>query len=121
MEGIMTSEALYTPFLAAGESGDLAVLWVPGLILLAICSFVLHFHRSRTVLERWAAENCFEILESDYRSLCRGPFFWTSSEEQTVYKVKVRDREGVGRSGWVRCGRWFVGLWSDRVEVKWDD
>jgi hypothetical protein len=24
------------------------------------------------------------------------------------------------RSGWVRCGSWWLGLLSDQVEVRWD-
>jgi hypothetical protein len=80
-----------------------------------------HFSRSRGLLEKWAADNGFRIIESSYRNLVRGPFFWTTSKGQTVYRVIVEDATGQRRSGWVRCGSWLLGLWSDSVQVRWDD
>ena len=98
-------------FLASADGG--AFLLVPIVVALAGCAIFWHFSRSRSLLERWADENGYEILESEYRNLFKGPFFFWSSEDQTVYRVKVRDREGQVRSGWVRCGGWFLGLWSN--------
>jgi len=89
--------------------------------VLAIASLFWRFTRSKSIVEKWAEQNGYEILESDYRMLARGPFFWRSSEEQAVYHVKVRDGEGRIRTGWVRCGGWFLGLFSDKTEVKWED
>jgi hypothetical protein len=76
--------------------------------------------RSRALLRDWAARHGFEILESELRPLRRGPFFWTSSKGQTVYRVTVRDGQGAVRSGWVRCGGWWLGLFSDKTDVRWD-
>lgn len=96
------------------------------LALLVFALFVVgvikwHFSRSHSVLEQWADEHGFEILHSEYRSLIRGPFFWTTSRGQTVYYVTVRDGHGTERSGWVRCGGWFLGLMTDKAEVRWED
>jgi hypothetical protein len=33
----------------------------------------------------------------------------------------VRDKAGHVRSGWVRCGGWFAGLFSDKITVRWED
>jgi len=90
-------------------------------ILVAVCSIAWHFRRSRSLLQRWADENGYEILESQYRNVFKGPGFWASSREQTVYHVKVKDRAGYARSGWVRFGGWFLGLWSGRTEVNWEE
>ena len=79
------------------------------------------FSRSRSILEQWAEANGFEIIHSEFRNFFRGPFFWTSSKGQTVYYVTVRDREGRERSGWVRCGGFWAGLFSDQAEVRWED
>lgn len=95
-----------------------------GVVVLAIVAFAYlawHFSRSRSVLEQWADENGFEILSSEYRNLFRGPFSWTTSKGQTVYYVRVRDRQGTERTGWVRCGGWVLGLMSDKAEVRWED
>jgi hypothetical protein len=95
-----------------------------GIVAFAIFFVVMiawHFSRSRRLLEKWAAENGFRIIESSYRNLVRGPFFWTTSKGQSVYRVTVEDATGQRRSGWVRCGSWLLGLWSDSVQVRWDD
>jgi hypothetical protein len=97
----------------------LAVLVIVA-VLLGVGGLAWHFSRSRALLKRWAKENGFEIIESSYRNHLKGPFFWTSSRGQTVYRVTVRDARGVERSGWVRCGAWWAGLFSDKVEVRWE-
>jgi len=94
-------------------------LGIPIAIALVGYAFYWNVARSRTVLQGWAALNGFEILESEFRFFRRGPFFWTTSKGQTVYYVTVRDAQGQTRSGWVRCGSWWLGLWSDRAEVRW--
>ena len=106
--------------LTAGAS-NFEVLLIPVFLALTVWGFVWHFSRSRSILENWADQNGYQILERDYRNFFKGPFFWVCSRQQTVYHVKVRDREGRVRSGWVRCGGWFTGLWSDKAEVRWED
>ena len=77
---------------------------------------------SRNVLvERWAADNGYELLRSEYRMLSKGPFGGKAvSEIQPVYYVQVRVPAGTIRSGWIRFGRRFWGLLSDKTEVKWE-
>jgi hypothetical protein len=99
----------------------LAVILVLGVVVLLIASIFWQFSRSRAVLEHWAEKNKFTIIHSEYRNFVRGPFFWTASKAQTVYYVKVRDSNGKVRSGWVRCGGWFLGLLTDTAEVRWED
>ncbi|MCP4536360.1 MAG: hypothetical protein GY832_04365, partial [Chloroflexi bacterium] len=50
----------------------------------------------------------------------RGPFWW-SGKGQVVYRVEVRDEHGHDYLGWVRCGHWVTGMFSDAVEARWDD
>jgi hypothetical protein len=98
-----------------------------GLVFLVAAACVIaagilawHISRSRTILEQWAQDMNYTILESDFRIFRRGPFFWTTSRGQTVYYVTIRDRQGMKRSGWVRCGGWWTGLFSNKAEVRWD-
>ena len=93
----------------------LSVLAVGGAV------FFLQRSRSQSVLVAWATANGFEIVRSDLRYFNRGPFFWTTSKGQTVYYVTVRDPRGGLRSGWVRCGSWWFGIWSNQAEVRWVD
>lgn len=79
-----------------------------------------HFSRSRQLLETWAARERYRIVEQKYRSVRKGPYFWTSSRGQAVYHVVVRDPKGIERRGWVRLGGFWRGLHSDQVEVTWE-
>lgn len=98
----------------------LPTLGIIGFVVFAIAVYIWHFSRSSALLMQWAHDNGFEILHHDYRYFNRGPFFWTSSKWQTVYHVKVSDRDGHIRTGWVRCGSFLLGVMSDRVEVRWE-
>ena len=95
-----------------------AVLAVAGLV---VASMMWQFSRGSGMLEEWAAESGYRIVDSQYRMLARGPFFWTTSKGQSVYRITVADAQGRTRSGYARCGSFFLGLWSDKVEVRWDD
>jgi hypothetical protein len=94
---------------------------VLGCLAIFVLTLVWHFSRSHSMLQRWADRNGYHIINRHYRHLFKGPFFWTSSRRQTVYSVTVVDQHGRRRTGWVRCGGWFLGLLSDHVDVRWDD
>ena len=102
-----------------GDAGNFLI--IAAAVIFAILVMVWHYSQSRSVLEQWAAENSYRILSAEHRHLVRGPFFWTTSKGQTVYRVKVEDSSGRIREGWVRCGSWVFGLLSDKVQVRWDD
>jgi hypothetical protein len=97
------------------------VVFVAAFVVIAAVSMVWHFRRSGSLLQQWADQNGYRLIEQEYRTFLRGPFFMTTSKGQTVYYVTVEDKEGRRRKGWVRCGGWFLGLFSDNVEVLWDD
>jgi hypothetical protein len=99
----------------------LPILLIAGVAAFGGLMLWWHFSRSASLLDRWAERNGYRVLDREYRSFFKGPFFWTTSEGQTVYHVTVEDKEGRRRTGWVRCGGWFLGLLSDNVEVRWDD
>jgi hypothetical protein len=90
-------------------------------LVAAIAGLYWQSSRSRTLLKRWAMQNDYALLSSQYRYLRKGPFTWTSSKNQTVYYVTVRDKQNHIRSGWVCCGGWWLGVYSDKTEVSWDE
>ena len=98
--------------------GALLIAIFVAVITLAIC---WRFSRSRSLLEQWATQNGYKILKSENRNIFRGPYFLRSSEGQTVYYVKIQDTTGRIRSGWIRCGGWWAGLFTNKVDVKWED
>jgi hypothetical protein len=96
--------------------GGLAIIVLVGFVAFVI---YIQMRRARDLLEGWAEENGYEILESEHRFFRKGPYIW-SGRGQVVYRVWVRDSAGVERLGWVRCGSWFAGVLSDKVESRWD-
>jgi len=90
-----------------------------GVATIVVVNIVWSFLRGRTLVERWAKNNGFQILQSEIRPWCAGPFTWRSSRGQIVYFVRVLDTEGKERSGWVQCGSFWCGVSSDKTEVRW--
>jgi hypothetical protein len=91
--------------------------------LLAFCLVAWYVGRSRSqaILNYWAVSNGYRLIEQKYVRFFRGPFFWTSSRSQPVYRVVVEDQTGQRRSGWVCCGSWALGVLSNKVQVRWDE
>ena len=85
-----------------------------------IASVVWKESRGQELLERWARENSFRLLNVEECYFNRGPFFWTTAKGQVVFRVEVQDSQGRQRNGWVRCGSWIGGLLSDETEVRWE-
>ena len=91
--------------------------WFLLLGVLAV-NFIWEYFRGRTLLSRWAEANGYEILHSRRAILYAGPFTWRS-RYQVVYSVRVRDRQGSDRTGWVRFGSYWAGLFSNQVDEWW--
>lgn len=102
---------------------NLLTLVIFGLSLTLIILTTLWFYkRSEIVLKDWAAQNGYELLEAKINWFNLGPFFWTSAKGQVVYYIQVLNkRTGQTRRGWVRCGSFWLGLMSDKAEVRWDE
>jgi hypothetical protein len=115
----------FTPAVAApailcsGMETDVIIFMTLGIIVAAAVVW-WNYRRSNEILTRWAAQNGFRILQADMRYLMKGPFTWSAGKGQRVFHVEVMDNQGVRRTGWVRCGSWWWGLFSDQVEVRWD-
>lgn len=88
---------------------------------LAIASFFWSFRRSEAMMRKWAQQNNYRIVEAKIPMIGQGPFFWTTSRSQSVYRVVVQDSKGKTRSGWVRCGHWLFGMQREQTEVIWDE
>lgn len=87
----------------------------------AVGGLIWTFRRSASLVDRWAGENGYDLIDSSYAWFPPpGRFLLTTTRGQAIYRVTVRDAGGNTRRGWVRCGSWWAGLFSDRVEVLWD-
>jgi hypothetical protein len=90
---------------------------ISGAFVLGLMLFT--YGRAHAILDAWAAQNGYEIL-SRRQAWFRGPFWLTSSKNQIVFRVTVRDRHGDVRKGWVRVGSWLFGVLSDEATEKWE-
>lgn len=103
----------YTNTQAGGESdrvgGFLGGLWP------------WQMDRAGELADRWARDNDYRIVASEYRFWREGPFWWRSTDSQIVQRITVKDRYGNERSGYMRSGHWLFGLWNDNVDVEWDE
>jgi acetamidase/formamidase len=77
--------------------------------------------RAEALLQQWAVDHAYKIIERHRARFFQGPFFWTTAKGQVVFRVVVQDMRGQRRTGWVRCGSWLLGLLADKVEARWDD
>jgi hypothetical protein len=96
------------------------VLLVIGALIVFVLGIWWHYSRCSSLLEGWARRHGYQMVRQEYCHFFKGPFFWTSTKSQVVYFVTVLDREGRQRTGWVRLGGYFLGLFSDNVEVRWE-
>ena len=90
-------------------------------VAIVVGTLVWTSRRSQTILQRWADENGYQIVASEHRLFRRGPFLWTTSRGQTVYHVTVMDATGQTHRGHVRCGSFWLGLWREQAEVRWEE
>lgn len=95
--------------------GIVFVIFLGGLI------FAWSLMRAAELRERWAEEHGYSIEAARYCWIWRGPFFLRSSENQMVFHIIVRDADGRRRSGWLRCGGFFSGLFGSQAKVIWED
>ena len=97
------------------------IFFVPLVILVVGATLWWSRSQSMTIIRKWAQENGYEVVSAEPRNILRGPFWFRSAKNQTVYYITVRDRAGAMRRGWVRCGSWLLGLLNDAVTVKWEE
>jgi hypothetical protein len=88
---------------------------------LPIVYVIGNYRRANRMLSQWAASNGYRIIESERRRFFKGPFFWSSSNNQIIYHVTIQDAYGNIHRGWVRCGTYFWGAWTDELDVRWDE
>jgi hypothetical protein len=101
---------------------DVGPVLIPVLfIAFAVGSIWWSRTRGLSLLENWARGQGYEILTREECWFFRGPYFWSTSKGQKVYKVSLKDLDGHVRTGFVRCGGYWLGMLSDDVDVRWDD
>jgi hypothetical protein len=90
-------------------------------IALVVLSIRWYSSRARALLDDWAERYCFEILYCERQLFFLGSYFLTNFRGQVVYKVRVRDRCGNVRVGFVTCGGFFCPFLMDEATVRWEN
>ena len=98
----------------SSETKIIIVLVALGWVALSI---TWHWIRSRFLLKQWAKANGYELVKMSIPWSTVGPFL--ASKRQEVYQIRVRDQRSQERSGWAKCGGFWLGFLVDKVEVEW--
>ena len=87
---------------------------------IALVTIFWESQRSSKMIFKWAKEHGYEVVEKKQPLVNLGPFRWENPRGRTFYHLTVRDSRGQTHSGWISCGAEWLGLISNRVEVRWD-
>lgn len=75
----------------------------------------------RRKLSRWAQGEGMTLVDFRGAAFYEGPGRFARSDNQSVYRVEVRDRSGAIRSAWVTSGTyWGFPLGDEITDVAWD-
>jgi hypothetical protein len=99
-----------------------ALLLIPAVLVgILLLTHARELSMGNSMLEHWAQREGLRLLRREECWFFRGPFFWSTSDGQRVYRVTVQDPEGRVGNGYVRCGGYWRGLFTDQVEARWDN
>jgi len=87
---------------------------------LALCGIFWEAHRSGRMISHWANAHGYEIIEKKQPLVNLGPFRWENPHGRTFYQITVRGSQGQECTGWISCGAEWLGLFSNKVEVRGD-
>jgi hypothetical protein len=80
---------------------------------------IWHQYRHYMILRQWEAHQPYTWVEykwqRNYELSLRDAF-----SRETFYQITVRNRKGRIRHGWLRCGSWWLGSFTNRVQVSWE-
>ena len=95
------------------------LVFVLSLMVIIFVGF-FHYKKSNQILNDWASDNQFVIIESKLQLFNQGPLYWTTSPAQTVYYVKIACKKDARiKQGYLRCGNICGVLFSSKAEINW--
>ena len=92
-----------------------------GFLIFAFWLVRWQFNRADRLLESWAGENKYRILEKQNANFGDGPTGTRQSSSQVKYRIVVIDENNRKKSGLAIIGSKNWGTLSDEVTVRWDD
>ncbi len=79
------------------------------------------FNKADRLLENWAGENEYRIVEKRNANFGDGPAGTRQASSQVKYRIVVVDENNQRKSGLAIVGSVNLGTLSDEVTVAWDD
>jgi hypothetical protein len=73
--------------------------------------------KAELLVTEWASANGWTLINLAY-PFQNGSFKFSSRKNQHVFRVTLRDSAGEIATA-VRCGSWFVGMLSAKLNVNW--
>lgn len=81
---------------------------------------VWHRYRRYVILPQWEARQPYVWVEYQRRPYFIEPSFRDAFSRETFYQITAYNRKGRIRRGWLRCGSWWLGSFTNRVQVSWE-
>lgn len=81
---------------------------------------VWHRYRCYAILRQWEARQPYAWFEYQRRPYFQELSVRDTFSRETFYQIAVRNRKGRLRHGWLRCGSWWLGSFTNRIQVSWE-
>jgi hypothetical protein len=102
----------------------LAVVLILAVIGYTVLVLKIKAWRTKVLVRDWANDHGLQILDLQMRNDFKGPYkWWVTSGNHTISYVKVRQRDGIEKCGWVLCGSFWQPFWlgTPQITCKWEE
>ncbi len=97
------------------------VLFFGAFLALAFWMIRWQFSKADQMLENWAAQNKYKLIEKQNANFNDGPLGWRGAKTHVKCRIKVEDAAGKTKTGIVYLGSANMGVLSNEVKVEWND
>ena len=77
-------------------------------------------YRRYAILRQWEARQPYVWIEYKKRHYFKEPSLRDAFTRETFYQITAYNRKGRIRRGWLRCGSWWLGSFTNRIQVSWE-
>lgn len=79
---------------------------------------VWYRYRRHTLLRQWEARQPYAWVEYQWGPYYKEPSLRDVFSRETFYQITAYNRKGRIRRGWLRCGSWWLGSFTNRIQVS---
>src|SRR5260221_5016922 len=78
------------------------------------------YNTADRVLENWAAQNNYKVLDKQKANVGTGPEAVRAGNKQVMYRITVEDQSGARHTGLAKIGSENTGTLVDEISIEWD-